>query len=168
MRKKLIIINGVMGVGKTTISKLLYKELENSFWLDGDNCWMMNPFIVNEENKSMVLNNITYILNNFIKNSSSQYIIFNWVIHTDEIMETILNKLILCNVDVYKISLLCKKDVLISRIEKDIKNGLRDSSNIERSLERLSLYNKMDTIKIDTTSKDLHEVVSEIKNIIFK
>lgn len=168
MRKKLIIINGVMGVGKTTISKLLYKELENSFWLDGDNCWMMNPFIVNEENKSMVLDNITYILNNFIKNSSGQYIIFNWVIHTDEIMETILNKLILCNVDVYKISLICKKDELISRIEKDIKNGLRDSSNIERSLERLSLYNKMNTIKIDTTYKDLHTIVSEIKKLIFK
>lgn len=52
MRKKIIIINGVMGVGKTTISKLLYKELENSFWLDGDNCWMMNSFIVNEHHKN--------------------------------------------------------------------------------------------------------------------
>lgn len=31
MSKKLIIINGVMGVGKTTISKMLYKELENHF-----------------------------------------------------------------------------------------------------------------------------------------
>ena len=28
MNKNLIIINGVMGVGKTTISKMLYKELE--------------------------------------------------------------------------------------------------------------------------------------------
>ena len=76
MNKKLIIINGTMGVGKTTIIKMLYKELENSFWLDGDNCWMMNPFIVNEENKKMVVDNITYILNSFIKNSNSQYIIF--------------------------------------------------------------------------------------------
>jgi len=48
MKKKLIIINGTMGVGKSTISKALYKNLENSVWLDGDWCWMMNPFIVNE------------------------------------------------------------------------------------------------------------------------
>ncbi len=69
MKKKLIIINGVMGVGKTTICKVLYKKLNNSFWLDGDNCWMMNPFVVNEENKAMVLDNIVHVLNNFLKNS---------------------------------------------------------------------------------------------------
>lgn len=92
MEKKLIIINGVMGVGKTTISKALYKKLDNSFWLDGDNCWMMNPFEVTDENKFMVLDNISYILNNFIKNSKSKYIIFNWVIHTEDIMKDILKK----------------------------------------------------------------------------
>lgn len=31
MRKKLIIINGVMGVGKTSVSKALYKQLDNSY-----------------------------------------------------------------------------------------------------------------------------------------
>ena len=64
--KKLIIINGTMGVGKTTVSERLYKSLENSFWLDGDSCWYMNPFVVNEENKKMVIENISFILNNFI------------------------------------------------------------------------------------------------------
>lgn len=92
MEKKLIIINEVMGVGKTTISKALYKKLDNSFWLDGDNCWMMNPFEVTDENKFMVLDNISYILNNFIKNSKSKYIVFNWVIHTEDIMKDILKK----------------------------------------------------------------------------
>lgn len=167
MRKKLIIINGVMGVGKTTISRMLYKELENSFWLDGDNCWMMNPFVVDEENKFMVLDNISYILNNFIKNSNSQYIIFNWVIHTDEIMSDILKKLNIVNVDIYKITLICSKETLISRIKEDIKNGLRDDKNIDRSLEKLSLYHKMNTIKVDTSNKDFKDILKEIKNIIF-
>ncbi|RDY27088.1 nucleotide kinase [Romboutsia weinsteinii] len=166
MRKKLIIINGVMGVGKTTISKVLYKELENSFWLDGDNCWMMNPFIVDEENKDMVLDNISYILNNFIKNSNSKYILFNWVIHTDEIMSDILSKLNINDVDVHKITLMCSKEVLISRIEEDIKKGLRNDENISRSLERLELYEKMDTVKVDTTNKELIDIVCEIKDII--
>ncbi|WP_297638428.1 AAA family ATPase [uncultured Clostridium sp.] len=168
MNKKLIIINGVMGVGKTTISKMLYKELENSFWLDGDNCWMMNPFRVNDENKNMVLNNIGYMINNFIKNSTSKYIVFNWVIHTDEIMNDILQQINIENVDVYKITLMCSKEELISRIEKDIKNGLRDIENINRSLEKLSLYDEMDTIKIDTTDKDFKIILEEIKDIILE
>ncbi|WP_297136878.1 AAA family ATPase [Terrisporobacter sp.] len=167
MNKKLIIINGVMGVGKTTISKMLYKELENSFWLDGDNCWMMNPFVVDDENKNMVLDNITHTINNFIKNSNSRYIVFNWVIHTDEIMNNILKKINTCNVDVYKITLTCSKETLISRIEEDIKNGLRDDKNIERSLEKLLLYDEMNTIKIDTTNKDFQTILKEIKDIIF-
>ncbi|MEG1871214.1 MAG: AAA family ATPase, partial [Peptostreptococcaceae bacterium] len=133
MRKKLLIINGVMGVGKTTVSKKLYKKLENSFWLDGDNCWNMNPFIVNEENKEMVLNNIGFMINSFLANSSTKYVVFNWVIQSDEIMESVLNKIDTEDIDVYKITLMCTKEELIRRIEDDIKNGLRDEKNVERS-----------------------------------
>ncbi len=107
MKKKLIIVNGVMGVGKTSVCRMLYKELDNSFWLDGDNYWMMNPFTVNEENKTMVLDNIIHILNNYIRNSSSKYIIFNWVIHTDEIMEEILKGLNTSNVEIYHFNVFC-------------------------------------------------------------
>ena len=53
--KKLIIINGTMGVGKSTVSKELNQRLKKSIWLDGDWCWMMNPWDFSEENKSMVL-----------------------------------------------------------------------------------------------------------------
>ena len=127
---------------------------------------MMNPFIVDNENKDMVLDNITYIINNFIKNSNSKYIIFNWVIHTDEIMNDIISRINTCDLNVYKITLMCSKEALISRINQDIKNGSRDDNNIYRSLEKLSLYSKMNTIKIDTTNKELLSIIKEIKDII--
>lgn len=168
MKKKLIIINGVMGVGKTTVSKKLYKSLPNSFWLDGDNCWMMNPFEVNEENKKMVLDNITYILNNFLNNTWSKYIIFNWVIHLDDIMNEILNRFHRGNVEIYKITLTCSEEELIKRIKEDIKCGKRDVDNIDRSLERLRLYANMDTTKIDTTNKDIDIIVEEIEELLDK
>lgn len=44
MRKKLIIIGGVPGVGKTTVAELLKNALQNAVWLDGDWCWMMHPW----------------------------------------------------------------------------------------------------------------------------
>lgn len=164
--KKLIIINGTMGVGKTTICKSLYKQLENSFWLDGDNCWMMNPFKVDEENKLMVIDNITYMLNNFVKNQICQYVIFNWVIHTDEIMNDIISKLDTSNCEIIKITLTCTEQALINRIENDVKNGIRTVDCITRSIERLSSYDQMNTIKIDTTNKEIATIVNEIKTLI--
>lgn len=166
MRKKLIIINGVMGVGKTSVSKALYKQLDNSFWLDGDNCWMMNPFEVTSENKYMVIDNITYLINNFIKNSKSKHIILNWVIHTDEIMDSILYKINMDKIDLYKITLICDEDTLVKRIKKDIKSGIRDEDNIIRSLDKLKLYKNMNTLKIDTANKSIDEIVENIINII--
>lgn len=166
MQKKLVIINGVMGVGKTTTCKLLYKELDNSFWLDGDNVWVMNPFKINIENKTMVLENISYILNNFIKNKSAEYILFNWVIETEGIMNELLSRVNTESVQVIKITLTCSRTELLTRIKNDIKEGLRSKENIEKSLKRYSLYEDMNTIKLNSTNKTVKQVVEQIKTIV--
>lgn len=75
MKKKLIIINGVPGVGKSTVSKELHTSLSKSVWLDGDWCWMMNPWMITEENIKMVERNINYLLRSYFSNSTFDYII---------------------------------------------------------------------------------------------
>lgn len=166
MHKKLIIINGTMGVGKSATSRELNKSLNNSVWLDGDWCWMMNPFLVNDENKTMVINNITYLLRSFINNSSIEYIIFNWVIHTEDIFDTVLEPLKDLEFDVIKITLTCSEEALKSRIGKDVEVNLRDESCINRSLQRLELYKNMSTIKLDTSKLSIAEVVEKIIKIV--
>lgn len=166
MHKKLIIINGTMGVGKSATSSELNKSLNNSVWLDGDWCWMMNPFLVNDENKTMVINNITYLLRSFINNSYIEYIIFNWVIHTEDIFDTVLEPLKDLEFDVIKITLTCSEEALKSRIGKDVEVNLRDESCINRSLQRLELYKNMSTIKLDTSKLSIAEVVEKIIKIV--
>ena len=134
--------------------------------LDGDNCWAMNPFIVNDENKEMVLNNIGFILNSYLSNSTSKYVVFNWVIQSDDIMNEVLKRINTENIEIYKITLMCTKEELIKRIENDVKLGLRDSKNIERSLERYDMYKAMDTIKLDTTGKSIDEIIKEIVELL--
>ena len=53
--KTIYLIGGTMGVGKTTVSQQLKKELPNSVFLDGDWCWDADPFQVTEETKAMVM-----------------------------------------------------------------------------------------------------------------
>lgn len=36
----------------------------------------MNPFVVSEENKRMVLSNITHLLRAYLNNSSCRYVLF--------------------------------------------------------------------------------------------
>lgn len=160
--KKLIIINGTMGIGKTTICKELYKKLNNSVWLDGDWCWMMNPFCITEENKRMVEDNITYLLKNFLNNSFFDYVIFNWIIHHEGIFNTILDKLEGYKFKLYKITLMCSKEELRQRMLRDN----RDQQVIKKSIERLESYKNMDTIKIDTTDSTISEIVDKIIKII--
>lgn len=166
--KKLIIINGTMGVGKTATSKVLYKKLENSVWLDGDWCWMMNPFIVNDENKEMVLDNITHLLRNFLMNSFFEYVIFNWVIHLEEIFDMVLSKLDGLEFEVIKITLMCNEDSFRKRVSADITNNLREKEALDMGLERIPLYKNMNTIKIDTSDISVLETANKIIKIIEK
>lgn len=161
---KLIIINGVMGVGKSVTSKALNQKLSNSVWLDGDWCWMMDPFIVNDVTKEMVIDNITYQLNNFIKSKQFEHIIFNWVIDEENIYDEVIKRLI--PVDIYKITLMCSKETLSSRISQDIKAGLRDEDNLNRSLSKYQKYQSLNSIKVDTDNKEIETIIKEIEVIL--
>jgi len=151
-----------MGTGKTTICKILYKKLNNSVWLDGDWCWMMNPFKVTEENKRMAEDNITYLLNNFLENPDFEYVIFSWVMHNENIFDVLLEKLQKNEFQRYKISLVCSPEELKKRMLKD---G-REEKDIEMSLGRLKSYERMNTIKVDTTNTAVEKTVNEIVNIV--
>lgn len=160
--KTLYLIGGTMGVGKTTVSKRLKEILPNSVFLDGDWCWDASPFQVTEETKDMVIDNICYLLNNFLHCSAYENIIFCWVMHEQSIINSIKEKLDTENCNLRSISLMTDDDNLRKRLLSDIENGLRTEDVIERSLLRLPLYQELNTIKIDTNDKSIEMIVNEI------
>lgn len=162
--KKLIIINGVPGVGKSATCKELNSQLANSVWLDGDWCWMMNPFVASDENKRMVEDNIAYLLRSFLNNTSLEYVVFNWVIHKEFIFDLILDKLSGLEYELHKFSLVCNGESLKGRMKLD----LRSQQRIQDSIRDLELYNEMNTIKIDTSSISAREAAAQIKDILHK
>ena len=163
--KTLYLIGGTMGVGKTTISQQLKHDLPNSVFLDGDWCWDASPFQVTEETKAMVLENICYLLNNFLHCSAYENVVFCWVMHQQAIIDSIIEKVDTKNCDVKCISLLVDEKNLRERLTADIENGIRRRDVIERSVEKIALYQELNTIKIDTSNKTVQVIVEEIKAI---
>ena len=163
--KKIYLIGGTMGVGKTTVCQHLKMKLSNSVFLDGDWCWDMHPFQVTEETKKMVLQNICFLLNQFIHCSVYENIIFCWVMHEQSIIDTILASIDKMNCEVKVVSLVCNEQTLRNRLEKDIDKGLRSEDVIARSISRIPYYESLNTIKIDTSSKNIEEIVFEIADL---
>ncbi len=149
--KNVYLIGGTMGIGKTTVCQALKKTLPNCVFLDGDWCWDMWPFRVMPETNKMVMENICFLLNQFIRCSAYENIIFCWVMHEQGIIDGILSELEAGNCLVHTISLVCDVDELRKRLQKDIEAGIRSEDVIQRSIARVGMYEKLDTDKIDVT-----------------
>ena len=163
--KNLFLVGGTMGVGKTTTCRKLEQKLDHSVFLDGDWCWDMHPFRVTEETKRMVVENICFLLNNFVRCSTYENIVFCWVMHQQAMIDDILSRLDVSSCNIYTISLVCVEQALRDRMRKDVDAGIREEDVIQRSVGRLPLYDKLDTAKIDVSEIGPEEAADLILSI---
>ena len=165
--KNLYLIGGPMGVGKTATCRELQKILPKNVFLDGDWCWDMKPFTVTEETKEMVQQNIAFMLNNFLRCSEYENIIFCWVMHMQPIIDTILAALETDGVTVYTVSLIADEATLTEHILKDVSAGVRTGDVIARSHAYRPLYDVLDTIKIDVTGITAAKAAQRIADMAY-
>ena len=135
-----------MGVGKSTVCRILRDRLDSCAFLDGDWCWDMHPFRVTE----------------FLAFPELENVVFCWVLHELEIIDGILRRLPREQVQVRCISLVCGEAELRSRLKKDVAAGVRSADVIGRSLARLPLYAGLDTLKLDVSRLTPEEAAARI------
>lgn len=150
--KTLYLIGGPMGVGKTTAGRLLRDRLPHSVFLDGDWCWDMHPFVVCDETKRMVTDNIVFLLNSFLRCSVCEQVVFCWVMQEEEIWETLRSRLDLTGVRVRAAALVCAPEELRRRVERDAAAGLRAPDAAARSLAYLPRFAALSAAKLDVTA----------------
>lgn len=160
--KNLYMIGGPMGVGKTTVCQRLKERLPKAVFLDGDWCWDGSPFVVNDETKAMVEDNICHVLNNFIHCTEYENVIFCWVMHQPEIIDGILERLDTEDCRVWAVSLVCSAQALRQRLRRDVDAGLRKADVVTRSLERLPLYDRLNTLKLDVSELTADEAAEKL------
>jgi adenylate kinase family enzyme len=82
--KKLVMIAGPGGVGKTTICQKLFKAINGCAWLDGDWCWMVNPYPgKTDEQKAYSLESFGRILDGYFHDENTRIVLFSWLIQWD-------------------------------------------------------------------------------------
>lgn len=164
--KRLYLIGGPMGVGKTTVCRELKRLTAPSVFLDGDWCWDMEPFQVTEETKAMVEENIAFLLGQFLGCSAYQTVIFCWVMHQQAIVEELLSRLPAEECRIHTVSLVCTPEVLRERVERDIQAGVRQPGAVERSLQYLSCYDALSTQKVDVTGCTPEEGAEKLLHLV--
>lgn len=161
--KTLYLIGGTMGVGKTTACQALKTRLPACAFLDADWCWDMHPFVVNEETKALVMDNITHHLNAFLHCSAFDNVVFCWVMHEQSIIDDILALLDLADVRVIPVSLVCSEEALSRRLMADIQDEKRQPDVLARSIARLPMYEVLDTIHLDVSALTPEETARAIE-----
>ena len=91
--KRLILVNGPMGVGKTAVCRQLVRLCAPAAFLDGDWCWMLEPFTVTPETKELVLSNIAHMLESYGRCTACRTVVFCWVMQTPDIVQQVLGRL---------------------------------------------------------------------------
>lgn len=122
--KMLIVLNGPMGVGKTTVGKELCRRLTPSIFLDGDWCWDLHPFSVTDATKALVMDNIRALLRRDLDCPEVDYVVFVWVLQQEETAAALLDGLDE-KARILRITLDASDESLSRRVQKDIAAGLR-------------------------------------------
>lgn len=177
--KKVILLSGPYGVGKTTLANNLVNALDNTVMFDGEWAWFQgNNWNFSQENKAMALKNICYVLNSFLNNSQFDSIVFSWVMHKQEDHDFIINSLNNSGImfELFDISLIADEKTIEQRLKKRISskatefNAFYDSDAIDKavagSLNKLNQIIKLDTIKVNVSNKDQEQVLNEVLELV--
>lgn len=164
--KPLVFLNGPMGVGKSTVASLLQQKFDRCAYLDGDWCYRVHPFRVTNESKTLVLRNIAYLLDGYLKSPDVDLVLFSWVMNKREIRDAVLSKMTERGKCLF-VTLTASEGALRERFTKDIAAGLRTQEGLYRALSYLPDY-KADFggLKLITDEKTPDELAEVIKEYI--
>ena len=158
---KVIILNGPMGVGKTTVGKYIADQNPGTAFIDGDWCMDLHPFIGNQETKAIAVDNILHMIGNYLNCSVCSMIVLVWLMDDPWVIQRIMEGLSALQAEVKNVTLVCDRENLIRRWKNDRKCNWRTDEWLNVSLKSLPGFECLDNT-IDTS----HLPVEQIADLI--
>ena len=162
---KVIIINGPMGVGKTTVGKYIAEKCTGTAFIDGDWCFDIHPFVGNQATKTMAIDNILHMIANYRKCSICNMIVFVWLMDERWVYQKIADGISNMELEAKNFTLVCDKNTLINRWENDENCEWRTNEWLEVSLKSLSFFSLFENC-IDTSGLTIDMIADMIMHLI--
>ena len=153
MNMKVIVINGPMGVGKTTVGKRVADRAPGTAFLDGDWCMDIHPFVGNRETKAMAVDNILHMIGNYQKCSECRMAVVAWLMDDDRVVRSLTDGLSALGAEARCVTLLCDAEILAERWKNDRDCPWRTEEWLKASLSSLPYFASRRDI-LDTTWLD--------------
>ena len=158
---KVIILNGPMGVGKTTVGKYIADHHPGTAFIDGDWCLDIHPFVGNQETKAMAVDNILHMIGNYQKCSVCSMVVLVWLMDEPWVIQKITQGLSALQAEVKNVTLTCSRENLIARWKEDHNCEWRTDEWLNVSLKSLPGFEAMKNT-IDTTGLSVEQVAELI------
>ena len=158
---KAIILNGPMGVGKTTVGKYIADRNPGTAFIDGDWCMDIHPFAGNAETKAMAVDNILHMIRNYQGCSVCSMVVLVWLMDDPWVIQKITEGLSALHTEVKSVTLICDRETLIRRWGNDRNCEWRTDKWLDVSLKSLVGFASMDNT-IDTSRLSVEQVADLI------
>ncbi len=158
---KVIILNGPMGVGKTTVGTCIADRNPGTAYIDGDWCMDIHPFVGNRETKEMAIDNILHMIRNYRDCAECNMIVIAWLMDDAWVYETLTAGIRDLGLAIKSVTLICDEEKLRDRWMADKNCPWRTEEWLEISIKSLAYFSQADNcINTDGLS------VEELANLI--
>ena len=158
---KAIIINGPMGVGKTTVGKYIADKYPGTAFIDWDWCMDLHPFVGSRETRAMAVDSILHMAANYRKCSVCRMIVVVWLMDDPEIVRAITDGLSRLQMEVKSVTLVCDGEQLTGRWKNDHNCEWRTDEWLDVSLRSLPGFAAMENT-IDTGGLSVEQTAEKI------
>lgn len=158
---KVIMINGPMGVGKTAVGKHIADSNPGTAFIDGDWCLDLHPFVGNRETKTMAVDNILHMIDNYRICSVCRGIVLVWLMDEPWVIESLAEGIAKMQLELQSVTLTCDEKALRERWENDKTCEWRTDDWLRVSLKSLPAFASSANV-IDTTGLTIGQVAERI------